>query len=295
MVVNKHSSFYMRSGWGTKIIEAVENDKHIFSPSNEQMAVDELGLGRIMIKALRYWSVAMRLTEEGKDSEGITQEKTVFFDLLSDKDNRFFQDPGALLLLHRNLILNQDEATAWYWFFNEWNLQTISKEEFSDAFHSYLAVNGMTIKKDAVEKEFNCLRSTYVGDASFDIKSVMDEDTYPFFGPLGILKVTEDKKIMKSSLTAKEVPIELLIYFIADDNKEESLNKNQISIDKLLEEKKQIGKYFNMRYSRLVEMLLEAENKRYIALNNNFGNRYIEFLNVDYAKLLRKYFMGKEA
>ena len=123
----------------------------------------------------------------------------------------------------------------------------------------------------------------------------MDEDTYPFFGPLGILKVTEDKKIMKSSLTAKEVPIELLIYFIADDNKEDSLNKNQISIDKLLEEKKQIGKYFNMRYSRLVEMLLEAENKRYIALNNNFGNRYIEFLNVDYVKLLRKYFMGKEA
>ena len=34
MVNNKHSSFYMRSGWGTKIIDAVENENHIFSPSN---------------------------------------------------------------------------------------------------------------------------------------------------------------------------------------------------------------------------------------------------------------------
>lgn len=36
MVVNKHGSFYMRSGWGTKIIQAVKEDNMIFSPSNEQ-------------------------------------------------------------------------------------------------------------------------------------------------------------------------------------------------------------------------------------------------------------------
>jgi hypothetical protein len=283
----------MRSGWGTKIIDAVESEKHIFSPSNEQLAVDQLGLGRIMIKALRYWSVAMGLTEEGKDSDGITQEKTSFFDLVA-KNDRYFQDNGSLLVLHRNLVLNQDDATAWYWLFNEWELQSISKEEFSDAFHTYLAVNGMKIKKDAVDKEFNCVRSTYVGDQNFDIKSVMDEDTYPFFGPLGILKVGEDKRLVKSSLTSKDIPLELLVYFIALDNPEESRNQNQINIDRLLEEKGQIGKYLNMRYSRLVEMLLEAENKGYISLNNNFGNRYIEFWDRDYSKLLVKYYTGKE-
>ena len=293
MVVNKHSSFYMRSGWGTKILDAVESEKHIFSPSNEQLAVDQLGLGRIMIKALRYWSVAMGLTEEGKDADGITQERTIFFDLVAEHD-RYFQDNGSLLVLHRNLALNQGEATAWYWLFNEWELQSISKDEFSDAFHTYLAVNGMKIKKDAVDKEFNCLRSTYVGDQTFDIKSVMDEDTYPFFGPLGILTVGEDKRVKKSSLTAKDIPLDLLMYFIALDNAEESRNQNQINIDRLLEEKGQVGRYLNMRYSRLVEMLLEAENKGYISLNNNFGNRYIEFLNRDYSKLLRKYYTGKE-
>ena len=61
MVVNKHGSFYMRSGWGTKIIQAVEEDDMIFTPSNEQQAIDNIGLGRIMIKALRYWSEAMHI------------------------------------------------------------------------------------------------------------------------------------------------------------------------------------------------------------------------------------------
>lgn len=105
------------------------------------MAVDQLGLGRIMIKALRYWSVAMELTAEGKDAEGITQERTSIFDLIAEND-RYFQDNGSLLILHRNLVLNQDNATAWYWLFNEWELQAISKEEFTDALHTYLAVNG---------------------------------------------------------------------------------------------------------------------------------------------------------
>ena len=73
MVLNKHGSFYMRNGWGTKILLAVNEDKHIFSPSKEQEAVDNIGVGRIMIKALRYWAVAMGLTTDVKDAEGIVQ------------------------------------------------------------------------------------------------------------------------------------------------------------------------------------------------------------------------------
>jgi len=299
MVVNKHGSFYMRSGWGTKIIDAINSDAHIFSPSNEQMAVDEIGLGRIMIKALRYWSTAMGLTYETKDADGIAQEKTKIFTLIDNYDH-FFMNMGSLLLLHRNLATNIEEATAWYWLFNEWDLQTISKDEFSDAFHSFLAVNGMKIKKDAVEKEYNCLRSTYIGDLNFDIKSVMDEDTYPFYAPLGILRVADSKddkkerKIVKTHLQSKDIPVELLVYFIAEDNLEESANRKQINIDKLLEDKLQVGKYLNIKYSNLIEILLEAENKGYISLNNNFGNRYIEFLDKDYKKLLNKYYTGKE-
>ena len=49
--------------------------------------------------------------------------------------------------------------------------------------------------------------------------------------------------------------------------------------------------YFPMRYTKLIDMLLEAENKKLLTLNNNFGNRFIEFSDVQYDKLLNEYYM----
>lgn len=293
MVVNKHSSFYMRSGWGTKIIEAVELDDLIFTPSNEQQAVDNIGLGRVIVKALRYWSDAMGLTTENKSSEGIQQIPTKLFKLIEQYD-KYFQRQGSLLLLHRNLAKNIDSATAWYWLFNEWNGNSFDRDEFVSGFHSYLAVNGMKVKKDAVNKEFNCLKSTYFSDKKFDLKTAMDEDTYPFLAPLEILRINDQKKYEKNQLSKNDVPLEILIYSIAMDNLEASRNKKQVSIDTIMDEKLQIGRYFNMKYSKLIEMLIEAENRKYISLNNNFGNRFIEFTDMDYSKLLNKYYMDKE-
>ena len=256
MVVNKHGSFYMRSGWGTKIIQAVKEDNMIFSPSNEQAAIDSIGLGRIMIKALRYWSDVMGLTNEVKTQNGIRKEPTQLFEYI-DKYDRYFQRMGTMSLLHRNLALNVDEATAWYWLFNEWNSTTITKEEFSDGFHTYLAVNGMKIKKDAVDKEYNCVKNTYIGEKSFDLKTIMDEDTYPFLAPLKVLKTGEKKVLLKTHLNSREIPVELLIYCIAMDNRDQNFEGNQISIEVLMEEKCQVGRYFNFRYSELIDMILD--------------------------------------
>ena len=290
MVINKHGSFYLRSGWGTKIIQAVEADDMIFSPANEQEAVDRIGLGRVMIKALRYWADASGLTTEEKVQGGIAERRTDLFDLLESND-RYFQKPGSLLLLHRNIALNEENATAWYWAFNEFDKQAFTKEEFVDGLHYFLAVNEMSIKKAAVDKEFNCFKNTYLADKKFDIKTVMDEDTYPFFGSLHLLRINEDKKFEKTYLTKAEMPLHILIYAIAKDNPEESGHRGQISIDKIMEEKRQVGRYFPMRYSKLIDMLLEAENKKLLTLNNNFGNRFIEFSDVQYDRLLDEYYM----
>lgn len=289
MVINKHGSFYLRSGWGTKIIQAVEADDMIFSPANEQLAVDKIGLGRVMIKALRYWADVSGLTEEEKVQGGISERRTRLFNLLK-KNDRYFQKSGSLLLLHRNIALNEENATAWYWAFNELDKQAFTKEEFVDGLHYFLAVNEMTIKKATVDKEFNCFKNTYIGEKKFDIKTAMDEDTYPLFAPLHLLRVNEDKKLEKTYLTKAEVPLLILVYAIAMDNPEESSHRGQISIDKLMEEKRQVGKYFPMRYSKLIDMLLEAENKKLLTLNNNFGNRFIEFSNVQYEALLNEYY-----
>ena len=289
MVINKHGSFYLRGGWGTKIIQAINADAKIFSPSNELEAVDRTGLGRVIIKALRYWACATGLTIEKKVSNGILHEKTKMFELIEAND-RYFQKKGTLLLLHRNLATNKENATAWYWAFNEFEKQTFTKETFTDAFHCFLSVNGMTIKKATVEKEFNCFKNTYLNEKNFDVKSAIDEDTYSLLSPLCLLRVNKEKKFEKNDTVGSNIPLLILIYAIATDNIKESETESQVSIDKLMEEKNQVGKYFLIKYSKLIEMLLEAENKQLLKINNNLGSRHIEFRNIQYANLLDKYY-----
>ncbi len=292
MVLNKHGSFYMRSGWGTKILDSVSSHPDIFSPSNEQQAIDEIGLGRIMIKALRYWAVAMKLCKEGKDNSSIILIPTREFECIYSND-KYFQDNSSLLLLHRNLANNIEDATAWYWLFNEWRGESIDKDSFVEMFHPYLSINGMSVKQNAVEKEFNCLKSTYITDKSFDLQTIMDEDTYPFFGPLHLL-VQEGKKYKKRYLSKTDIIPELLVYCIAKDNVEsDNLKGIQISIDKLAEDKNQVGRYFTLSYSKMIEILLEAENKGCIRLYNNFGNRFVEFSDVTSNDLLAKIYESR--
>lgn len=292
MVINKHGSFYMRSGWGTKIIDAVSDSPEIFSPSNEQAAIDQIGLGRIMIKALRYWAGAMGLCTEEKRSTGIKLCPTEEFKAI-EKFDKYFQQNVSLLLMHRNLAKNVDEATAWYWLFNEWKGEGLDKESFVNSFHPYLSINGMSVKQNAVEKEFNCLRSTYLTDKTFDLQTIMDEDTYPFLGPLHLLQ-QDGKKIKKRHLSKADIPAELLIYAIAKDNMEVSgIVGKQISIDKLAEEKGQVGQYFSLSYSKMIEILLEAENRGYIKLYNNFGNRFVEFADVDGKELINRLYESR--
>lgn len=293
MIVNKHGSFYLRTGWGTKIIQAVDSDNYIFSPNNEQMAVDNIGLGRVMIKALRYWSTVMGLTTEEKSKDGINQVPTSLFKLIKEND-LYFQKRGSLLLTHRNMAINIENATAWYWAFNEYKGTSFCKENFVEAFHSYLAVNHMNIKKEAVEKEYNCFKNTYIGEKNFDLKNILDDDTFPFFAPLHLFKINEDKCMEKVMLSKKDIPLSVLVYSIAKDNQNESTDHKQVSIDKIMEDKFQVGRYFNIRYSKIIELLIEAENKHLITLSNNFGNRYIEFLDLDYDELICKYYKSGE-
>ena len=274
MLLNKHGSFYIRNNWPTKIISSINADRLIFSPNNELDAVDIIGVGRVMVKAMRYWAVAMGLATEEKTQQGVACNLTDLGNIISARDP-FCQDKGSLWLLHRNLATNEEQATAWYWAFNIYNNKTFSKEDFCSAFYSYIQRAGGNYQKTAVEKEFDCFKNTYVSDKAFDVHKIIEEDTVPFFAPLRLLDYNTGV-FERTKISAKYIPTDILLYCIMLDNSEALQSKRQLSIDLLLEESKQVGKYMNLTYAVLLELLLQLENQGYINVINNFGNRHIE-------------------
>ena len=53
-IVSFSGGFYLRSDWRTKTVDAVKEDNIIFSPDNKHATVGNIGLVRVIIKALRY-------------------------------------------------------------------------------------------------------------------------------------------------------------------------------------------------------------------------------------------------
>lgn len=296
MQINKHGSFYIRNGWPTKIFDVMDpqhQSSYIFSPSNELAAVDQIGVGRVMVKALRYWGTVLGITAETKNQQGILHTLTDLGRLIAQYDP-YCQRRGTLWLLHRNLSHNLEEATAWSWAFNFYPSKSFTKEEFVTAFYSYIQTSGGKYAKKAIEKEFDCFKNTYVSEKAFDLNKVLDEDTIPFFAPLQLLEYVGNGRFEKRRMKAKDVPVKVFFYCILKDNEEHLQTNAQINVDTLFEDANQVGKYMNLSYSTLLDLLQQMENEKYISLVNNFGNRYIEIITNNSSKLLIDYYRGIE-
>ncbi len=289
MIINKHGSFYIRNGWPTKILNSVQIDDHIFSPNREINAVDKLGVGRVMVKSMRYWAQALGLCDEKHDQQGVVSTLTKLGTIIS-KTDLYFEFNDTLWLLHRNLSRNIDNATAWYWAFNIYNKNVFTKKDFVDSFYAYLINNGLSYEKKNINKEFDCFKNTYISTENFDIKKIINEDTTPFFAPLHLISYADNNTFVLNSPRAKDISIEIFIYCLFKDNEQHFNNNKQLSIEFLLEEPGQVGKYMNLTFSSILELLQKAENKGYLTLFNNFGNRYIEINDIDFNNLLVSYF-----
>lgn len=289
MQINKHGSFYIRTGWPTKILDAVATDPRIFSPNSELNAVDTIGVGRVMIKAMRYWSTVLGLSDETKDQQGVIHTLSNLASMI-EKYDPFFSDIGSLWLLHRNLARCKDDATAWYWAFNIFDETSFTKNDFSASLYSFLQQHGTAYNLNTVEKEFDCFKNTYVSDETFSVSKTVDEDTVPFFSPLRLIEHLGGGVYQRRKIPTKEIPAKIMLAFIIMDNKGHLETNSQIGLDHLLEEPCQICKYMNLSYSTLIEVLQKLENAGYLRLVNNFGNRYIELQHIDENTLLSEHY-----
>lgn len=294
IVINKHGSFYVRSSWPTKILDAISINESIFSPNKELEAVDEIGVGRVMIKSMRYWANALGIASEHKTSQGVILRLTSLGELIKKYDP-YFQNIGTLWLLHRNLTKIGSEATAWSWAFNLFNKKSFSKNDFCNDFTSYLQHKGVEYNKKAIEKEFDCFKNTYVSEKEFDIKKIIEEDNSPFFARLKLLSYVGNGVYVQNNVGIHEVPLDIFCYCIINDNRELLADSRQIQIDHLLEDDGQVGKYMCLTYSILIEYLQRLENQNKIKLINNFGNRLIQISeDLDEDTILKEYFMKEK-
>ena len=96
-VFSGHESFPCRFGWLPKLYQAVLEDPHLFS--DDHKSILHLGLGRNMIKSIRFWGSAFGVTEYDSKQMRPTQFGRRLLDPKSGHDP-YLEKLGSLWRLH---------------------------------------------------------------------------------------------------------------------------------------------------------------------------------------------------
>ena len=282
-----HDTFFIRKGWLYKGMKNVVLDETVFM-GDKGNPMDILGIGANMVKALRYWLQAVGLTSEPTSGKRY-QTLTPFGDMVFKYD-KYIEEIGTLCFLHYKLATNVSDATAWYYFFNEFNHNEFTKDDFVKQLNTYIILNGSEVSERSLEDDFNCIINTYVPRVKLDPAKVHPENNIDCpLSELGLVDIVNKKtKKFKKCVPKLNVLHPLVIFaVIVDQAKEET----QIKISSIQNDKCNAGKVFNLDIITLTNLLYRLEEMGYIKVVRTAGLDYIDIKRkISFLECVKEYY-----
>jgi hypothetical protein len=178
-----HQTFHPRFGWLKKGVDAVRHDPKAFASDS---ATITLGVGKNMVDAVKYWSLAFKLIE---DRDGVLCPTGFANTFLGTSGlDPYLEDVSTLWLLHLRLLQDKCIAPVWWLFFNEFSHATFSQKRLSDTVAA--EVLDSTIPKQpnrsSIDKDVDALIRMYSLKSKKARQSIEDVLDSPF-RELGIL------------------------------------------------------------------------------------------------------------
>jgi hypothetical protein len=114
-----HESFPCRYTWLPKAVRGLHNNPRLFSKEEDAMVA--LGVGKNMVRSIRFWSQAASMIEAGAKGGG--HSCTELGNALLSEHGRdpFLEDIRTLWLIHWNISTNvESPLLAWDYLLNRW-------------------------------------------------------------------------------------------------------------------------------------------------------------------------------
>lgn len=276
MKFRAHDTFFIRKGWISKGMRYIAESPDVFI-SKDNNPMDVLGIGANMVKALRYWLPTIGLTTEqtsGKRIQSFTDLGKMVFE-----HDTYIEEAGTLLLLQYQLAKNKDNATAWYFFFNEFSMAEFSREDFVSSLQKYIKMedneNDYAIR--SLNDDFQCIINTYLPRYKMSSAKVSPENNIDCpFGELGLVDIlNKQKKTYKKSIPSRDIldPYVILAVIMANAN-----GRKEINLNELLMAPENIGRVFNLDSITMLDVLYKIEKLGFIKINRTAGLDVITIL-----------------
>ncbi len=155
----RHETFHPRYGWFRKAYAVAASDPHIFTQEDAPVMI---GVGKNMVRAIRFWGLAAKLIVEDPHSPnprapGVVPTRIGHALFGESGWDRYMEDPGTLWLLHWLLLAPPSRLPVWWLAFNEFNAVEFTDDDLEVA---------ITIQLDAVAEWTNPHPSSLKKDIS---------------------------------------------------------------------------------------------------------------------------------
>jgi hypothetical protein len=261
----RHQTFHPRFGWLKKGFDKALADNKVFS---KETAPVVLGVGKNMVKAIKYWSIAFNVVQEIRVDGKYLHKPSPFAEKLLKDDgwDPFLENPSSLWLLHWNLFKFPCYAPAWYFTFNGLNRIDFSADDLLYSMKEYKnrQFPDSNIQDSSLTKDINCLLRMYVEKTG--PKTLKEDSLDCPFTQLGIINAYTDSKRFTFNFGSKQtLPPDIIVSSCLEYAASFQNDSKFISLSRLLYDAGSPGQAFKLTESSLSEAI-EAMVKKYNGL-----------------------------
>jgi hypothetical protein len=261
----RHETFHPRFGWLKKGLDHATRHPDLF---RRVSAPAELGVGKNMVKAIRYWCLAFKILEEvpSRDNTRLKDVQPTDFGtrlLADDGWDPYLERGGSLWLLHWMLLKPPCVAPVWYAALNEFDGLDFTDKELVAAQRSFLSLQDEwpEIADRTLERDVSCfLRMFAGGNKAGDVA----EDTIDSpFTALGLIApIAGEGRHYAFQLGAKpSLEPDIVAFAALDFVVEREIPAATVSIPYLLHAKGGPGRVFSLTESSLLALLVAASER----------------------------------
>lgn len=155
-----HETFPCRYAWLPKAVSNLNRNPQMFMDEDDAMV--ELGVGKNMVRAIRFWAdasgVALSQNQNGMKVTALGQ--TIFG---PEGYDPYLEDIQTLWLLHWMLSsANQEPLFAWHYLLNFWHRPDFSRTEVLQTFDREAERLGKKLSPVTLEHHFTTFLHTYL-------------------------------------------------------------------------------------------------------------------------------------
>lgn len=274
----RHETFHPRYGWLKKGFDAAVEDDEVFLRKD---ATTILGVGKNMVRAIRYWCVAYKVLVEEKSEANPRLSKVMPTDfgneLLAENGwDPYLEDPGSLWLLHWQLLRPPCRAPAWWAIFNNLYSPEFSDDSLLEQLRRFRDERGWTeVVDNSLDKDVRCVLRMY-GSVTQG-RDLMEDSVDSPFAELGLIRpVPGDSREWRITMGPKrDLPDDIVAYTCLDYAELVKTEAKVLSVAGLARNEGSPGRALALNETALGDALARYSEQGVIELTHAAGNRQL--------------------